>query len=248
MNMEAQTIQLGSLDCIVVDGGPKPTALAVLCHGFGAPGDDLANLAPYLIQATGPAAASFRWVFPAAPIDLTDQGMPGGRAWWPLNMARLAMLFQTQAFEELHEETPPGLVEASSLLEETITEAKKQILHESDQESVPVVLGGFSQGAMVTLNVALSSEKCRPNVLVQYSGTLICRETWQKQASCLTEVSVIQTHGTADPILPFASAQLLRDMLVAAGVTVDFYAFDGPHTIEQQGIEAVAAACRGLLA
>ena len=247
MNTEAQRVQLGPLDCIVVDGGPKPTALAILCHGFGAPGDDLANLASYLMQATGRAAESIRWIFPAAPIDLTDQGMPGGRAWWPLNMARLAMLFQTQSFEELHTETPPGLDEASSLLEQTITQAKEQLRKEADQESVPLLLGGFSQGAMVTLNVALASDACRPDVLVQYSGTLICRERWQEQASRLKAVPVIQTHGTADPILPFSSAELLRDVLVEAGVTVDFYAFDGPHTIEMQGIQAVAGACRGLV-
>jgi phospholipase/carboxylesterase len=42
---------------------------------------------------------------------------------------------------------------------------------------------------------------------------------------------VFQSHGTADPILPFAVAEKLRDALATAGLPVTFDRFEGGHGI-----------------
>ncbi len=74
------------LNCVTV--APPTTGkidrIAVYCHGFGAPGDDLVGLAEPIVRAADSNDESFLLVFPAAPIDLSRYGMPGGRAWWPL--------------------------------------------------------------------------------------------------------------------------------------------------------------------
>src|SRR3954462_9597681 len=60
-------------------GGEGP--VVVLMHGFGAPGDDLVDVAQFL-----DVAKDVRFVFPEAPTLL--QGGPG-RAWWMLDMAAM---------------------------------------------------------------------------------------------------------------------------------------------------------------
>ena len=46
----------------------------------------------------------------------------------------------------------------------------------------------------------------------------------------LSGTAVFQSHGTIDPILPYASAEALNQMLQNAGVENRFHSFKGPHT------------------
>src|SRR4051812_26327447 len=82
-------------------GGEGP--LVVLMHGFGAPGDDLVELARFMR-----VPKSVRFLFPEAPLSL-DEGY--GRAWWLLDLA----LFERRARGERvdrSQEVPDGLKEA----------------------------------------------------------------------------------------------------------------------------------------
>lgn len=250
--MTPRQTRFGRLDCVVVDGGPEPTIPVVLCHGYGAPGHDLAGLSLEWTERLGKAAEKFRFVFPAAPNDLSELGMPGGRAWWPINMAKLAELAETDRPEELYDQHPPGLDDAREMLVETIGEVIGSVAvrpggndsggndsggkppgdRGAQKSGVPVVLGGFSQGAMLAMDVSLRGAIEMPVALFQLSGTLICQDVWKPAAGRLAETEVFQSHGTADPILPFAAAEALRDLLVRAGIRVDFYPFQGSHTID----------------
>ncbi len=62
-------------------GGDGP--LVVLMHGFGAPGTDLVDLWRVLN-----VPSSTRFAFPEAPHEIP--GMFGARAWWMLDLARVA--------------------------------------------------------------------------------------------------------------------------------------------------------------
>jgi len=218
---------IGSLRCIVIDGSDSPRIPVILCHGYGAPGDDLASLTPHLIEWIGRDSADLRFIYPEAPHDLSDIGMPDGRAWWPLNMTQLQELLQTNRFSELHDELPPGIDEARGKLEETVTAVLAGF-----PEGTPYVLGGFSQGAMLTMDLSLRGNVRVPNMLVQFSGTLVCESLWKEKLARLADTHVLQSHGRIDPILPFASAEALRDLLKGGDVEVEFMAFQGPHTIE----------------
>ena len=55
------------------------------------------------------------------------------------------------------------------------------------------------------------------------------------------DLSVLQTHGKYDPLLPFAGAEALRDLMTESGLAVEFVAFDGPHTIPLEGLDRCAA-------
>ncbi|NND97701.1 MAG: lysophospholipase [Pirellulaceae bacterium] len=233
----------GSLDCIVVDGGETPDVAVVLCHGYGAPGSDLAGLSAAWIQMLGDQADRFRFVFPAAPHTLADLGMPDGRAWWPLNMARMMEAIEANAFDELHQHEPTGIVSSREALCETIDLVKQEL----GGASTTLALGGFSQGAMLTMDTALRGTIEPPQLLIQFSGTLICEAQWRAAIGRLADTKVYQSHGEVDPILPFASAQRLHQLLVDGGVDAEFHAFRGPHTIDQDSIEKTTLALQELI-
>jgi len=234
--------RLGSLDCIVVDGGRSPKIAVVICHGYGASYEDLAPLSGEWISLLGEQAGDFRFVFPDAPHNLASLGMPEGRAWWPINMAQLAAAVQASRFEELHERQPPGIDQARATLCETIQSVKAQL----NGDSTPLVLGGFSQGAMLAMDASLRGDFAAPQLLIQFSGSIVCRSQWEVELSRLLETPVFQSHGTLDPILPYASAVALCQMLQNTGLEVDFHSFVGPHTIDVESVVRTAQALAGV--
>ena len=231
--MSAPTrIQYGSLNCIQFDGGPKPSIAVVICHGFGAPGEDLASIGPEWLRFLDDDAQHFRFVFPAAPLTLEDYGMPDGRAWWLLNTAQLMQLVQADQFHQIHDKEPPGLQEARTLLDDCI----EAVTDSMAGEETPLILGGFSQGAMLTMETSLRGKCPSPKVLFQFSGTLICENEWKENRPRLAKTRVYQSHGTLDQILPFSSAEVLNQLLVDGGIDTQMHPFVGPHTIDPESI------------
>ena len=102
-----------------------------------------------------------------------------------------------------------------------------------------LVLGGFSQGAMITTDVALRLEEA-PAGLVALSGTLLVEDAWRQKASARKGLPVFQSHGRFDGVLPFTAATWLEAMLRDAGLGVEFHAFDGGHEIPEDILVALA--------
>lgn len=235
--------RLGTLDCQVIDSGPRPALAIVLCHGFGAPGDDLVSLADAIVGEATPSARSVRFVFPAAPLQPPELAPYGGRAWWNINMAALLAASESKSFAQLHDAVPPGIDQAADALIACVEATLEQLAANADGHPPRYFLGGFSQGAMLTTHVALSGSVPAPETLIQLSGTLICRASWQAalEAGLLAETDVIQSHGTIDPILPFSSAEVLRQLVQPHCRQHTFIPFHGPHTIPMESITAIAA-------
>jgi phospholipase/carboxylesterase len=236
---------IAGLTCRIVEPDDEipPEFVVVLCHGFGAPGTDLVPIAGELARLMGPAALRLRFVFPAAPLRLDDYGLPGGRAWWPIDMARLQAAVEFGEFRDLRRESPPMLPGARDLL--------MNLLHElSAERSLPFgrfVLGGFSQGSMLATDVALHLPS-NPAGLVIWSGTLLREDEWTRLVGARAGLPVLLSHGRSDPLLPFANAEALRDLLDAAGCDVQFLPFPGGHEIPQEVLKATAALLGRLLA
>jgi len=235
----------GQLQATCVQTGSSPKIPVILCHGYGAPGDDLVGLAEPIASWLEESADQFCFIFPEAPLSPPELAAYGGRAWWAINMSRLLEASQTGTFSELHELEPPGIDRAT----EQFVGCLKAIFKEMEF-SGPYVLGGFSQGAMVTMNTTLRGDIRPPSLLVQFSGTMVCRPIWQKalEEGRLASTSVLQSHGRLDTILPFSSAEGLATMLKAAQVKHQFVAFNGPHTIPMEAMMQLAVECKRLAA
>ena len=234
MTVKLITGTLGPLTVRVVDDDARvgsPALAVVLCHGYGAPGTDLVSLARECFLAEPTLLGRVRFVFPEAPHQ-TDFG---GRMWWPIDMQRLQQAMASGETRLLAREAPAGLPEARKGL--------KQMLDAlSTSTKLPmakIIVGGFSQGAMLATDVTLRLEEA-PAALAVLSGTLLSENEWTALAPKRAGLTVLQSHGKHDPVLPFAGAELLRDLLVHAGLAVRFMPFSGGHGLDGDVIAALA--------
>jgi phospholipase/carboxylesterase len=209
----------------------------IFCHGFGAPGDDLVGLQSELVHLQ-PSLASARFHFPAAPLSLGGFGWGDSRAWWMIDVEALVALQQgdPDALREFRKREPDGMAHSRSLL-------MKLVLDVAAQTGLPmnrIVLGGFSQGAMLATDVTLRLEEA-PAGLAILSGTLLLEDRWRAKARARAGLPVFQSHGRQDPLLGFQAAEWLRDLLASSGLAVEFHAFDGGHGIGPDVLPALAA-------
>jgi len=212
-------------------GPDNATTTCVLLHGFGASGDDLVSLA-------GALGGPVRFVFPAAPLALG--GMYGdARAWWLLDLARMEAELRSGVPRDRRDELPDGLPEARALVMQLIEQLQARYAMTPDQ----LVLGGFSQGAMLALDVALHRD-VPPAGLILMSGTLTAESAWQPRMATLAGVPVMLSHGRQDGLLPFSVAELLRDRLTAAGAKVDWQPFSEGHEIPRSVLDAAGRLLR----
>ncbi|REJ76521.1 MAG: phospholipase [Planctomycetota bacterium] len=235
---QIETTTRGGLECNIVDregARESPAVVAVFCHGFGAPGEDLVPVVGELGRHLGASADRVRFVFPAAPLRLDSEGIPGGRAWWPLDMARMQAAIEGGEFRDLRKDCPPQLADARRMLNELLSEIRE----ETGLPMSRFVIGGFSQGSMLATDVALRADEA-PGGVVVWSGTLLCEDEWRDAAPRRSGLPVVQSHGRSDPLLPFEAAEWLRDVLTGAGLEVQFLPFAGMHQIPAEALQAAS--------
>ncbi len=214
--------QLGGLTTRIVGGtdrrGGGKGPVVVLLHGFGAPGDDLVPLWEALA-----APAGTRFVFPEGRLSIP---FGPGRAWWMIDLEKIEQDRAAGRMRDPSNETPPGLAEARARVVAFLDELDRRLAVDPRL----VVLGGFSQGAMLSCDVALRT--ARPLAgLALLSGTLLCKSEWIPLMGKRRGLPVLQSHGSDDPLLPFSLAEHLRALLTQAGMAVDWVPFKGGHEI-----------------
>ncbi len=234
--------RIGELDCFVYSTARPPELSVVFCHGFGAPGDDLVSLGAHLLKLNPRLLDRVQIVFPAAPLGLGAFGMPGGRAWWLLDMEKLQRAAQLGEFRDLREDLPEGLTAARQKLLGTI----RQLQTETGLPWSQIALGGFSQGAMLATDVAFHAPE-QPAALLIWSGTLLSEQVWKQLAPRRAGLRVFQSHGRQDTILPFQAAEWLRDLCLEFGLQHEFMPFSGSHTISEAALARVGEILAELL-
>jgi len=199
---------IGSLECLTREGSNQDLH-AVILHGFGADASDLFPLADYLDPE-----GEWSFTFPNAPLEVPIGGMFTGRGWFPISLRDLG---QGVDFTKV---LPPGLDSSADLIKDLIFHLNAPTL----------VLGGFSQGAMIGTEVALQDPQS-VHVLVIWSGSLLDEPGWKKHASALKGKRVLQSHGTNDPVIPYRAGQRLNELLKSAGSEIEMISFAGGHEI-----------------
>jgi phospholipase/carboxylesterase len=215
---------IGGLDVRIAGGidgkGSGNGPVVLLLHGFGAPGDDLVPLADALNVPAGT-----RFLFPEGPLSLSF-GPGDARAWWLIDMARLAQDRAAGRVRDLSQDIPKGLAP----VRETMLVFLKEIEQKFGADPRKTVLGGFSQGAMLSCDLILHSD--RPYAgLVQLSGNILAQPIWGPLLPKRKGLPVFQSHGVQDEILPYVGAERLREALVHAGLSVEWHNFRGGHEI-----------------
>jgi phospholipase/carboxylesterase len=193
----------------------------VLLHGWGAPGDDLVPLAEAL---THPRT---RFYVPAGPLP----EMGGGRAWWHLDPSDRPL--HAWDDQEVAGHQPHHQVLAARA-------AIQQVLRtiQSRQKPERLILGGFSQGAMLSLDVALAAEPPVDRVAA-LSGVLLADSLPGLKAARPVKPPVFISHGRQDQMLSYRGGEKAKELLERHGFSVTFHPFPGGHEIPMDVVSAL---------
>ncbi|HEY7060329.1 MAG TPA: hypothetical protein VII06_02535 [Chloroflexota bacterium] len=188
---------------------PADLPLVVALHGRGASMDDLAPLAPEL------DATHYRYIFPNGrlPVDL---GGWLGYAWYNVGQQAADVPGSRAAIEALLGElwARGGLGPAQT------------------------VLMGFSQGAVLTLDVGLRSAE-RFAGLVAMSGYLFEDTALPAALARARDQRILIVHGVHDPVLPIDRGRAARQALEAAGLQPEYHEFPIGHEVSAASLAVV---------
>jgi phospholipase/carboxylesterase len=167
-----------------------PVGCIIVLHGRGVTGQDLASLAGEI------SLDGIRWIFPDGPMEMP--GSWGGRAWY-----------------EIPPDPPRGIFQSRKLL--------FGLIEWLESESIPsrrIALMGFSQGAVMSLDVGLRYPK-RIAGIVAMSGYLALPDTLRSEKSpTAAGLPILMTHGKNDDVLPVDGARKAQAILRAEGASV----------------------------
>lgn len=213
--------QKGRIDFLESSPSDAPASVTgFLFHGFGADAYDLRSLSEVLRPP-----APTRWIFPQGIREVPIGPGWMGRAWWPIDLARFERATATAGDKGPFEWTDKEPENLPALREQLLT-----WISGFEKDWSRVILGGFSQGAMLACDLFLHAPQT-PAGLLLFSGSLINKPNWQKVASRRQEAKYFQSHGRQDPVLPFRSAAQLETFLNQSGLKGSLFAFDGGHEI-----------------
>lgn len=216
--VEVKNIQMGAFETIEVRSveASAPQKAIVLFHGYGADNRDLASLATHVSLGK-----NISWYFPNGPYSVPIGPHMMGRAWFPL---RLSELESTGV--DFTQILPDGMERAVELS----VRALGDLLQTTKMQWEDVMLGGFSQGAMLATEVALKIPEI-PAGLTIFSGSLVNSPGLKNKAPAKKGLRFFQSHGEKDPILDFEIASQLEQALLGAGWNGMLYGFRGGHEI-----------------
>jgi phospholipase/carboxylesterase len=107
-----------------------------------------------------------------------------------------------------------------------------------------VVLGGFSQGSVMSYALALGQGRTRPAALVALSGFVPRVPSFRLDLDGLDGYPVAIAHGSLDPIIPDNFGKEARDLLEGAGADVLWRNTPVGHTIDPRIVHDLAAFVR----
>ena len=191
--------------------GGEPDSLVVLLHGWGANGDDLIGLAPYL----APALPGTLFLSPNAPFPCDAN--PMGLQWFSFEDRSEARLLG-------------GLRLAGALLDAFLDEQ----LAELELAPERLALVGFSQGTMLALHVA-PRRAAQIAGVVGFSGALMSPALLAEEL--VTKPPLLLVHGDRDPVVPPQATLSAAESLAALEVPVETLLRPGlAHSIDEPGL------------
>ncbi|MEA5463953.1 alpha/beta hydrolase [Leptothoe sp. PORK10 BA2] len=200
-------------------GDSTANRLLILLHGWGANAQDVAGIAPYM------QLANYQMVFPDAPhAHQLAGGMaaPGGRMWYALpDIFDFDQPFTHQA----------DLQQSCQLLMDWLTALPSKT-------GIPLektILGGFSQGGAMALDVGMQLPVAGMMILSGYSHGPIVRPTSPRP--------ILLIHGIQDPVVPIRQAHQNKADLEQLSVPVDYHEFTMGHEISLQVLDAARKFC-----
>ena len=183
--------------------------LLVLMHGVGSNEEDLFGLADFV-------PPDFHVLSLRAPYTMA----PHMYAWFQFSVNPDG----SRNIDEQQEQASRALVE------QTCQQACAQLQIPPER----VVLGGFSQGGIMSLSVLLTQPALLRAVLVWHSRLLPQIAAHEVDAAQLAEHKAWVSHGTEDDVIPLAQAHAIRSHLQATPLALSYHEYPCRHQLHPQ--------------
>ena len=188
----------------------RPQQAIILCHGYGGDGKDISALAINW-QRFLPDAI---FLCPNAPEVCAIN--PQGYQWFDL----------TSEKEEI-------ILEKSLIAEEKLNTFLNQVSDNLQLESSNLMLVGFSQGCMISIQVGLKRKK-QINCLIGYSGKVINQKHLSENINSKPKIFLM--HGENDTIVPPTHLLEAKEYLKKCGINIKTKMFKNcEHKIPVEG-------------
>jgi phospholipase/carboxylesterase len=99
-----------------------------------------------------------------------------------------------------------------------------------------VVLGGFSQGAVMAYALGLGRGRPRPDAILAFSGFIPQVDGFELDLDPPVPPVTI-AHGSLDPVISVEFGRAARDLLGASGADVSYHESPIAHTIDPRAVE-----------
>jgi len=187
----------------------EETPILILLHGLGSNESDLFSFAQHIDNRM--LVVSVR-----APIRLKEDRY----SWYSLSRNGTDWLFNDKE-----------VLKAS----ETILQFVDELAKAYNLEGSPIYLGGFSQGAIVSLGTALLHPD-RIRGAISMSGQLypVFIDAYRRN---YTTLELLVTHGRKDGVLPFSQIEKDVEILKQKGLNPEVYYYDSAHNISNENFK-----------
>lgn len=189
--------------------GTKEPWLLVLMHGVGSNAQDLFGLAGHVPQ-------QYHVISLQAPYPMG----PDAFAWFMFSINPDG----SRRIDEAQERASRALVA------QTVQQASEQLNVPAER----VIVGGFSQGGIMSLSLLLTQPELLSGICVWHSRLLPEALPAQVPAAQLQGKQTWISHGTQDNVIPLSSAHAIRDHLQALPVRLTYREYPCTHTIHPQ--------------
>ena len=214
------------LPAIEIDTAPNPTAAVIWMHGLGDDGHGWSQVVPALQLAPPPGV---RFLFPHAPtMPVAINNGYVMRAWYDIKDADL------HARADL-----PGVRRSQAHVEALIARENARGIPSSR-----IVLAGFSQGGAVALYAGLRHRERLAGIVALSTYLMDAPGLVAEAAPANRDVPIFMAHGTHDPVVRLAWAELSRKALEAGGWNVEWHAYPMEHAAVAEEIAAAGVFLR----
>ena len=181
-------------------------SLIILLHGWGADAADMFGLAPFFCQDRKGCG----FYAPNAPFPCSASSQ--GRQWFDIQQGEIGANLATEDLKEL----------------------LSCIFDEFSLSPSEVILGGFSQGGMMTL---AAGPLFKLAGLISFSGALLTEKNLEKASKSSPPILLI--HGDLDDVVPVSALIDAQSHLEEKGFDVEVVLEKGVgHSIDQIGLDA----------